>query len=266
MEQPTMFDTLYPVADTASIVSYFPLPGLGVLPINSFVIRSSEPVLVDTGIAALRDEYMSRLREVVDPRDLKWIWLTHTDWDHIGNLEAVLAEAPDATVVTTFLGMGKLGLVGISPERTYFLNPGQKLDVGDRELLAVKPPTFDAPETTGLFDTRTRTLFSADSFGAVMDEPAEEEEAIERKRLKEGLTLWATVDSPWLHMVDESLFRKSTHEIERLEAKTVLSSHLPPTKDAGTLLRWVEGSRNAPVFVGPDQAAVEAMFAEAATA
>jgi hypothetical protein len=49
------------------------------------------------------------------------------------------------------------------------------------EVLTSQPPTYDAPETTGLFDTKTRVLFSADSFGGLFedrvdraDEPSKE--------------------------------------------------------------------------------------------
>ncbi len=32
------------------------------------------------------------------------------------------------------------------------MDHGQRLDLGDRELVLLKPPTYDAPETTGFFD------------------------------------------------------------------------------------------------------------------
>ena len=82
--------------------------------------------------------------------------------DHLGNIEAVLTEAPNARVVTSYIGMAKMGLHGLPLDRVYLLNAGQSLNVGDRELLAVKPPTFDAPETTGLFDPTSQSLISAD--------------------------------------------------------------------------------------------------------
>ncbi len=75
----------------------------------------------------------------------------------------MLELAPNARIVTTYLGMGKLGIQGFPVERVYLLNPGQSLDVGDRTLQALTPPSYDAPETTALFDNKTRTLFSADS-------------------------------------------------------------------------------------------------------
>ncbi|QKQ26676.1 MBL fold metallo-hydrolase [Candidatus Reidiella endopervernicosa] len=92
------------------------------------------------------------MRSVVDPKDLRWIWITHADMDHLGNLEAVLSEATNARIVTTYIGMAKMGLHGLPLVRVFLLNPGQSLNVGDRQLMAVKPPTYDAPETTGLLD------------------------------------------------------------------------------------------------------------------
>ncbi len=37
---------------------------------------------------------MNQLQSLLDLRDLRWIWLTHIDADHIGNLRAVLDAAP----------------------------------------------------------------------------------------------------------------------------------------------------------------------------
>jgi hypothetical protein len=51
-------------------------------------------------------------------------------------------------------------------DRVYLLNPGQSLDVGDRTLTGLRPPLFDNPATVGLYDDRSRTLFSSDCFGA----------------------------------------------------------------------------------------------------
>ena len=178
MNAPTLLETRRLDADSRLLGAYLPVPGFGVLPINSFLIRAAQPVLIDAGLAALRQDFMQALRAEIDPRELRWIWLTHTDVDHTGSLEAVLAEAPHARLVTSFIGMAKLSLVGGPVERAYLLNPGQRLNVGDRELLAVKPPTYDAPETTGLFDTRSRNFYSADSFGALLSAPAEEAAAI----------------------------------------------------------------------------------------
>ena len=264
MNAPVMLESRPTAPDTHSLTAYAPLPGLGILPVNSFVIRATQPILIDTGLAALRSDNMSTLRATIDPADIRWIWITHTDADHVGNLEAVLAEAPNARLVTTYLGMGKMNLLGLPLDRVYLLNPGQSLDAGDRKIFAFAPPTFDAPETTGLFDTRSGTAFTADSFGALMSAPAATAEDIPRDELTEGLTLWSTIDAPWLQSTDASLLEQRIETVRRLAAKTLLSSHLPPARSLSErLFADLARARSAAPFVGPDQRALEAMFAAA---
>jgi glyoxylase-like metal-dependent hydrolase (beta-lactamase superfamily II) len=264
MEQPIFLDNQDLGHDTVVLRAYAPLPGLGVLPVNAFVIRAAQPVLIDTGLAALRGDFMAGLERAVDPAELRWIWLSHADADHMGNLAAVLEAAPGARVVTTYLGMGKLGLHGLPPERCYLLNPGQSLDVVDRELLAVTPPSYDAPETTGLWDGRSGFLFSADCFGALMDGPRENAGEIPAGRLRDGLVTWATVDAPWLALTEAGRFGESAGTLRALQPRAVLSSHLPPAFGMlDTLLGHLDAARHAPAFVGPDQAALEQMFAAA---
>ena len=36
--------------DIAVIPAHFPIPGAGCVPINAFVIKAKEPILVDTGM------------------------------------------------------------------------------------------------------------------------------------------------------------------------------------------------------------------------
>ncbi len=94
MQTPTMFGAREVAPDTFCLPSYFPLPGLGILPVNAFVIRAAEPVLVDTGLATLRIPFLEALRQTINPEELRWIWLSHMDADHLGSLQAVLAMAP----------------------------------------------------------------------------------------------------------------------------------------------------------------------------
>lgn len=261
MNAPKMFETRRVAPDTDALCAYVPLPGYGVLPVNAYVIHAPEPVLVDTGLAALRDEFLQALSDVIDPAELRWIWVTHMDADHIGNLEAVLARTNAARVVTTYLGMGKMSLMGLPVERAWLLNPGQNLEVGDRRLEAMVPPSYDAPETTGLYDSRSRALFSADCFGVLMPEPAESAAAIEPGTLRDGLVTWATVDAPWLSLADDAGMYAITDGVRRLDPEIILGSHLPPARGmVDTLLGHLDAARSAPRFEGPDQAALERMM------
>lgn len=262
MNKPQMFNSTKVAPETTALVSYIPIPGFGVLPVNAFVIHAQQPILVDTGLASLRSEFMRSLHSIIDPAQLRWIWITHTDPDHLGNLNHILALAPNARVVTTYLGMGKMNMHGLPMDRVYLLNPGQFLDVGDRQILALTPPTFDAPETTGLFDCNSATLFSADCFGALLEKPEENAALIKPKTLYDGSITWASVDAPWLGMIEASKFGKALSDIEKLDAKTVLSSHLPPAVNMTKILLDILGeAHQAPPFRGPDQRELEKMMA-----
>jgi flavorubredoxin len=96
--------------DIEVIPSSFEIPGYGLLAVNAFVLKGKEPLLVDTGYTLENAEFMDTLRSVIDPKHLKWIWLTHTDHDHIGSLHQLLDEVPDLRVITTFLAVGKMTL------------------------------------------------------------------------------------------------------------------------------------------------------------
>jgi flavorubredoxin len=249
------------------LTSVATIPSLGSIPINAFVVHGSVPFLVDTGSIVDADEFMTTLRSVVDPAELEWIWLTHTDFDHIGSLHRLLAENPRLRVITSFVGVGIMGLFEPLPmDRVFLINPGQAVTIGDRTLTAVKPPTFDNPITTGFHDSRTGALFSADCFGAVLDAVPSDAADIPPDALREGQVFWATVDSSWLHKVDTARFANDLDAIRAMEPTTIFSAHLPPAPGRMTdqMLAALAAAPAAPLFVGPDQAALEQMMAATA--
>ena len=97
---------LRPTPDVIALADAAEIPGLGFLPVNAYLLRAQQPVLVDTGMGASKRAFLDALWSEVDPADLRWIYLTHPDRDHTGSLMEVLAAAPSARLVTTFLGMG----------------------------------------------------------------------------------------------------------------------------------------------------------------
>ncbi|MDK1472342.1 MBL fold metallo-hydrolase [Streptomyces sp. 549] len=253
--------------DISVLSDQLPVPGIGFLAVNAFVLHAAEPVVVDTGLSLPDRGFMDALGSVVDPEDVRWIWLTHPDRDHTGALFDILAAAPRARVVTTFLGMGIMSTVRPLPlDRVRLVNPGQTLDVGDRTLHAFRPPLYDSPATVGFHDDRSQAVFSSDCFGAPLPSAelagSDNADDIPVEVLRAGQLLWATVDSPWVHLVNEQSYRATFEPLRAAAPKTVLSTHLPPA--VGRTADFLDMLHTAPTaepFVGPDQQALEELLA-----
>lgn len=243
------------------------VPGIGFIPVNAFVLHASEPVVVDTGLSLPGRGFMDALATVIDPQDVEWIWLTHPDRDHTGSLFDLLEAAPRARLVTTFLGMGIMSTERPLPlDRVYLLNPGQSLDVGDRRLTAFRPPLFDNPSTTGFYDDHTGACFSSDCFGAPM--PSAELATcldvgyVGADDLRAAQLLWASVDSPWVHSVDQAIYLDTLATMRAVDPSVILSTHLPPASGrTPEFLQMLAAAPGASPFVGPDQAALEQLLA-----
>jgi flavorubredoxin len=253
--------------DVFVLASTVTVPGLGMLPVNAFLVRGAQPYLVDTGLIGDAQELTEAVCSLVDPDDLRWILLTHDDPDHVGALLPLLDRARQARVVTTFLGLAKLQLQGraVPPERLHLLNPGQRLELGDRTLAATRPPVFDSPETTAFHDGRLDALFCADCFGGPLPRLEPLANGLPGDLLAHSQVFWATVDSPWLLDIDRARFEAALAGVVALDAEWILSAHLPPAhRLARTMCENLSRVPASAPFVGPDQQAFQAMLEEAA--
>ena len=260
-----MIETYKATPDIDVLQSTATIAGFGSIAINAFVLHGSEPLLVDTGAVVDADDFMTALRSVIDPADLAWIWLTHTDFDHIGALHRLLAENPRLRVITTFFGMGIMGLAAPLPiAQVCLVNPGETITLGDRTLTAIKPPLFDNAVTTGFHDQRSRALFTADCFGALLPAVPHDAADLSDDELRRGQIHWATIDSPWLHNVDRARYAQELRRIREIDPSIVLSAHLPPAGGAMTerLLGALEAAPSAQPFTGPDQATLRQLLTQ----
>jgi len=250
--------------DIEVLPAHFPVPGAGFLPVNAFVIKAQEPVLVDTGMGIDSEEFMKALKSVIDPRDLKWVWLTHDDADHTGNLQRVLEAAPNARLAAYSLAVLRMSTAGpVAMDRVYWLNPGDSIRVGDRKLTAVRPPLFDNPTTIGLYDDKSEAFFSADCFGAIIPSPVRSINDLAEGDLAQGMAGWASLDNPWVHMVKSDEFSSSLDKIRRIDPKMIFSAHLPPaTGKTEQFLELLAQVPSATPSIAPNQQALEQMMAQ----
>ena len=244
--------------------AHFPIPGMGFLAVNAFVIMTKEPVLVDAGMGVEPEEFMNALESIIDPRDLRWIWVTHDDADHTGNLQKVLGAAPNARLVANSLAVLRMSTAWSIPmNRVYWLNFGESIEMGDRRLTAVRPPIFDNPTTIGVYDNKSEAFFSADFFGAIIPTPVQDADDVPQKDLAQGMISWASADSPWVHMVESKRFGRELAKIRQIAPKMVFSAHLAPARgNTAKLLELLEILPTSTPFVTPNQTALVQILAQ----
>jgi flavorubredoxin len=233
------------------------------LPVNSMVIRGREPVIVDTGAPAHRAQWLEKVFSVVEPEDVRWIFLSHDDGDHTGGLLDVLERCPQATLVTNFFSVERLALEkpALPLARMRWLEPGDRLDVGDRVLQLFRPPVFDGPTSRGLFDPKSSAMWIVDSFACLT--PGTLDAAELAPEQLDQMSAMNSAVSPWHAWLDRSTYGRHVDAVEALGARTIASAHGPVLRgqaldDAFDRLRSLAG---APIIPTPGQALLDELIA-----
>jgi flavorubredoxin len=197
-------------------------------PLHPMLLRRAEPVVVDTGMAENRDQYLEDLFGLVQPEDVRWVFISHDDVDHTGNVNAVMDACPNATLVINWFMTKRMGeSLEVPPSRWRWVDDGGTLDVGDRVLVAVRPPVYDSPTTRGLFDPTTGVFWGSDSFATPMLSPVAHIDAVDPGFWTEGFAMFAQYVSPWTMLVDDARFQPTVDRIASLGATTIAACHTP---------------------------------------
>jgi hypothetical protein len=259
-------ETPYKIAEDTYVIPGFAFsPGFGFLPVNAFLIKAQEPVLIDSGMSVDRDDFMQALRSLIDPSELRWIVLTHEEKDHTGAVQQVLEEAPDARFVVTWIMVGKMMAEWVVPmPRARLLNHGERLSAGDREIVAVPPIVFDSPATNSYYDTKTGVYFAADAFGAFLPSQASALADVPEDKAMEGFNIFNRANHPWTAFVDGDKFAARLKAVVDLKPSAIGSAHLPPIVADRTdaMFKAIAAIPSMDPFILPDQAFLEKMLGQ----
>jgi len=216
--------------DTFLLRAAMPSVGGTFTNLNSMLIRGAEPIVVDTGMVTDRQTWFEDLFSLVAPEELRWIFVTHNDTDHSGNLLEALERCPNAKVITSRGESFRThASFGIGWDRLRIVESDEPLDLGDRVAMPVRPPVYDSPYTRGLFDHATRVFYASDAFCAPMpDGPVDRVDEIDPALWAEGFSRFHHASlCPWVALVDKTAFRSQVDRIAALDPCTIASAHSP---------------------------------------
>ncbi len=133
---------------------------------NSYVIKGEKNVLVDTSHAKFKQLYFESLEKVINPQDIDYLIISHTEPDHSGLVRNLLEINPNITVVASNLAIQFLkGFIHIDFPQQIAKN-GDKLDIGNGHIFEfVNAPNLHWPDTIFSYDHGTGILYTCDAFG-----------------------------------------------------------------------------------------------------
>lgn len=234
-----------------------------VVDLNTMVIRAQEPVVIDTGVHENETQFLADVFDLVEPKDVRWVFISHDDIDHTGNLNALMAACPNATAILNWFITERMGAsLQVPPSRWRWIADGDTFDVGDRRLLAVRPPVYDSPTTRGLFDTSTGVYWASDAFATPMLAPARSVDELDADFWVDGMKTFNNYVSPWLSIVDGRRYRRTVNRIAALAPTTIAGCHTPaiPSSRVADALDAARRSPGAAVAPQPDQAVLDELL------
>jgi len=203
-------------------------------------------MLLDTLAIVHRHTFLEEAFNLVAPEDVRWLFISHEDRDHTGCLMQILDRCPNATLITSFIGLGKLGEEFSVPiDRVHMLNDGDTLDIGDRTVTAIRPPLYDSSATRGLWDPKNRIYYAADCFGIVSPESPQYTDEMNDTDFEEGYFWMNRVNHAWYEHVMPDALAESADSIKALDPAMIVSGHGPvESRDPGRmcdLIKQVSG-------------------------
>ncbi|HNQ69183.1 MAG TPA: FprA family A-type flavoprotein [Bacteroidales bacterium] len=133
---------------------------------NSYFIDADKKVIIETAKEKFADEYLSKVKSVVNPAEIAYIVMNHTEPDHSGSLSKLLEIAPGAVVVGS--GQAIKYLQDMHERKFEFLvvKDGDELDLGSKKLKFIGAPNLHWPDSIYTYLVEDKILFTCDSFGA----------------------------------------------------------------------------------------------------
>ena len=139
---------------------------------NAFLVRGERTALIDTSHAKFRDTWLPLLKEQVDPQQIDYLIVSHTEPDHSGLIGDLIDLNPEIEIVGSKVAIQFLKDQVHRPFRSRAVKSGEELDLGINPESGVQhhfeflsAPNLHWPDTIFSFDHGSGVLYTCDAFG-----------------------------------------------------------------------------------------------------
>lgn len=133
---------------------------------NSYLINAQKKAVVEASKEKFWDTYLAKIKSLVNPEEIEYIIVNHTEPDHSGNVANLLKVAPNAKVVGSGNAIRYLNdLLGFEFPNIV-VKDGDTLDLGNKTLKFIGAANLHWPDSIYTYFEEEKILFTCDSFGA----------------------------------------------------------------------------------------------------
>lgn len=239
--------------------------------INSALIDGSEPMIIDTGSLRNRRAWLEDVFHLVNPKSVKWVFISHEDADHTGNLDEVMEACPNATLVCNWAMTERhTNAFDFPLERCHWMDDGASFEVGGHQMTVLRPPLYDSPTTRGLFDHTTGVYWAVDTFatplpgGEGVESLPTDVSPLDDEFWTGGMSMFAhNALAPWLRLVDPDRFGAEVDRLAALGISSIISAHSPTIagEQVASAMAKTRALPTAECPPAPDQAVLELIVA-----
>jgi len=133
---------------------------------NSYFINADKKTVVEATKEKFWDVYLAKLKRVVNPEEIEYIILNHTEPDHSGNAINLLKIAPKAKIVGTGSVIRFMTDLMNMEFPHIIVKDGDTLDLGNKTMRFINAPNLHWPDTMFSYLVEDKVLFTCDSFGS----------------------------------------------------------------------------------------------------
>lgn len=132
---------------------------------NSYLVQDQKTALIDTVWAPFAKSYIEELFQNVSPEEIDFVIANHAEIDHSGALPELMRHLPEKPIYCTANGVKSLKGHYHADWNFQVVKTGDRLSLGDRELIFIEAPMLHWPDSMFCYLTGEDILFSNDAFG-----------------------------------------------------------------------------------------------------
>ena len=134
---------------------------------NSYVLKAGDKtVLFETAKAKFFEDYVEKLKEIVDVHSIDYLVVSHTEPDHAGSVEKLLELSPQMKILATGCAIGFLKEIVNRDFVSIPVKDRQRMEIGNKTLQFLIVPNLHWPDTMYTFIEEEQILVTCDSFGS----------------------------------------------------------------------------------------------------